>query len=509
MQDGISCQVLKALMDSGESYALFDVREQGEYNAQQIFTATCLPRKQIEFRLFHLVPAHKIPVIAYDSGGERAALAAATMELMGYEKAYVLEGGLPAWVSAGYPTVTGVNVPSKAFGEKVHSERKVPEITPEGLQALLENQRDLVILDVRTSLEYRRFCIPGAVNVPGGDLILWAETLRQKPDRTVVVNCAGRTRSIIGTAALQRLGLTNAYALKNGTMGWTLAGLELESRPTRDAPLPSPESSEQTELLAERIVEEEGIPLISVPELLNLRNDTDQQVLYLIDVRSEREYAAGHIPTSISIPGGQAVQRADDYITVRNGQIVFVSQGQARAVMAAYWYRQMGFRKVAVLKGGIGSWGESGQTLARGIPAEEPAGFEAARKAARLIRPAELGRQLKLGRPAVLDVGSSLKFAAGHVPGASWLTRGWLEAKIRTAFPNRKQPLVVTCPDGRNSVLAASTLAQLAYTEVSVLDGGVEAWSEGGYPTEKGLGGCLVEPNDVVPSPSTTGNKEA
>ncbi len=359
MADRILCGDLKALMDSPESYALFDVRERGESNSGQIYRATSLPRGQIEFRLGNLVTARNIPVIVYDDGGERASLAAATMERMGYKKVSVLEGGLPAWSSAGYPTVTGVNVPSKAFGEKVHGERKVPEITPEDLQALREKRNDLTILDVRTPEEYRRFSVPGAINVPGGDLILWAEALRQKPDKTVIVNCAGRTRSIIGTATLRRLGLSNVYALRNGTMGWTLAGLELEQGYERDAPEPSAESRDQAGSLAQRIVTEEGIPLISILELLTLRDEADRKVLYLIDVRSEREYEAGHIPISMNTPGGQAVQRADDYIAVRNGEILFISHGQSRAVMAAYWYRQMGFRNVAVLQGGVGSWIES------------------------------------------------------------------------------------------------------------------------------------------------------
>ncbi len=456
-----------------------------------------------------LVPTHNVPVVAYDEGGERASLAAATMEQMGYEKVSVLEGGLPAWSSAGYLTVSGVNVPSKVFGERVHSKTKVPEITPEELKTLQEEKKDLTILDVRTPEEFSRFCVPGAINVPGGDLILWAEALRQRPDRTVVVNCAGRTRSIIGTASLRRLGLNNVYALKNGTMGWTLAGLKLEDHPPKETPLPAPESSERAALLAERVAAEDGIPLISVPELLGLCNAAKRQVLYLIDVRSEREYAAGHTQGSMNIPGGQAVQRTDDYIAVRECQIVFISHGQSRAVMAAQWYRQMGYKKVSVLKGGLRTWVESGQLLDTGIPAEEPAGLKAGRETVRLIEPAEASHQLRLDRTVVLDVGISLSFEESHLPGAVWLPRGWLELKIPSEFPDRNQPIVVTCPNGLNSILAATTLAKLGYTQVSVLEGGVQAWSANGYPTEKGIERCLIPPNDVVLSPSITGNKEA
>jgi len=495
-------------MQSGKSYALFDVRERGEYNAQQIFTATSLPRRQIEFRLIHLVSAYHIPLVVYDDGGERASLAAATMEQMGYEVS-VLEGGLPAWSSTGYLTVSGVNVPSKVFGERVHSKTKVPEITPEKLKTLQEEKKDLTILDVRTPEEYRRFCVPGAINVPGGDLILWAEALRQKPDRTVVVNCAGRTRSIIGTASLRRLGLTNVYALKNGTMGWILAGLKLEDHPPKETPLPTPESSERAALLAERVAAEDGIPMISVPELIDLRREAERQVLYLIDVRSEGEFTAGHIQGSMNIPGGQAVQRTDDYIAVRECQIIFISHGQSRAVMAAHWYRQMGYKKVSVLTGGLRTWVESGQALDTGIPAEEPAGLKAARETVRLIDPAAVSRQLQHDRTVVLDVGISLSFEENHLPGAFWLPRGWLELKIPTEFPDRNQPIVVTCPNGLNSVLAAATLAKLGYTQVSVLDGGVQAWSANGHPTEKGIDRCLIPPNDVVLSPSIKGDKAA
>src|SRR5262249_32650390 len=145
------------------------------------------------------------------------------------------------------------------FGERVHHERAVPEISPEELRNLQERVTDLIIFDVRTPEEYGRFCIPGGINVPGGDLILWAQALSRKPETAVVVNCAGRTRSMLGTAALLRLGLNNVRALKNGTMGWVLAGLELESTPARVAPAAPAESRKQAREIALRIAEEEGI----------------------------------------------------------------------------------------------------------------------------------------------------------------------------------------------------------------------------------------------------------
>jgi rhodanese-related sulfurtransferase len=421
----------------------------------------------------------------------------------------VLDGGLTQWKREALPTASGVNVPSKAFGEKVHKQRGVPEIAPEELKSLQVEGKDVVIFDVRTPEEYDRFRIPGAMNVPGGDLILWATALKQKPETTLIVNCAGRTRSIIGTAALHRLGVTGVRSLKNGTMGWVLAGFELESRPTRASSRPPAESSAKASQLARQIAEDESLPYISAGALLELLNGgPNAGVNYLIDVRSEKEYAAWHISGSLNVPGGQAVQRADDFIAVRNAKIIFLSSESARAVMAAYWYRQMGFRDVSVLQGGLRAWADKGQPFVVGGPRVEPLGVQAARKTTRCIGPTELTSILQSSSISVLDVGTSIDFEAAHLPGANWISRGWIELKLPERFPDRHQPIIVTCPDGLNSVFAARALAEIGYTGVAFLDGGMRAWVAAGYPAERGSGTFLTEPNDVVLSPSIRGSKE-
>ena len=181
----------------------------------------------------------EVPVVVYDEGGEARGVRCETLTHLGYTKVSILDGGLTAWRREGREIVSGVNVPSKAFGEQVHHDRNVPDLAPEELKALIDatrsnDSRRANAGRVRQVLHSRRF------NVPGGDLILWADELRNKP--TVIVNCAGRTRSIIGTAALRRLGLTNVRALRNGTMGWLLAGFQLETRPLRRGPAANSDS---------------------------------------------------------------------------------------------------------------------------------------------------------------------------------------------------------------------------------------------------------------------------
>src|SRR5262249_37268652 len=182
MSTMISAQNLKALMDAEQAYALFDVREAGEYNGGHILSATLLPRREIEFRMAALVSAPSTPVIVYDDATGRADLAAATLQSLGYEHVKVLQGGLANWIAASYATASGVNVPSKDFGERVHIEFHVPELRPEDLCARQARGEHLIIWDMRTPEEYSRFSIPGSCNVPGGELIQHCYDLSQMTD---------------------------------------------------------------------------------------------------------------------------------------------------------------------------------------------------------------------------------------------------------------------------------------------------------------------------------------
>ncbi len=507
--DSMTCPELAELMASKSLYAVFDVRERGEYNQRQIANAVSLPRSQIEFRIGELVSNAEIPLVVYDEGGERARLAARTLVALGFTSVSVLDGGIAAWEQEGRPVVSGVNVPSKAFGEKVQHEEAVPDISPQELKQLLDKNSELVILDVRTPEEYGRFCIPGGLNVPGGDLIHWADALRQKPAIKVIVNCAGRTRSIIGTAALRRLGLTNVLELSNGTMGWLLAGYDLETNPARQGPRAPDESQSRALDLALKIAQEEKIDWTPAETIPGASGVEKSGVTYMIDVRSESEYESGHISGSINVPGGQAVQRADDFVAVRNAKIIFLSNRCARAVMAAYWYGKMGFRDVSVLQGGIHAWSESGRQLERGKARKKPLGYERAKGAVKQRRPSEMRQDVADSSVTILDVGSSLEYQAAHLPGAKWISRGWLELRLPSRLTERSSPILITCRDGEQSVFAARTLAELGYSNVSVLDAGVEAWQAERFETLTGLTDCWSEPNDVVLSPSITGDKAA
>ena len=498
MAQEISPQELRDLLDDNARFALIDVRDPGEYNSSHIPGASLIPRRLLEFQMAAAVPSKTAPIVVCDDDGRRSALAAQTLEAMGYTQVSALAGGINWWVSQNQPTEWGSNVPSKDFGERMEVEHHVPEIEATTLHQWIEEGKKLEILDTRTPEEYQRFCIPGGRSVPGGELAIHITDITEAldPETTVVVNCAGRTRSIIGTRVLQRMGLTNVVGLKNGTSGWVLAGYELQTGADRlDLPPVSDQGLAAAEAYARRVAEEDGVRPLPVATLQEMIARQAQDNVYLVDVRTREEYLSGHIPGFTWFPGGQVVQRSDDVAVVKNTPIVFACDGFARSTLVASWYRQMGMGEVYAVEGGTQAWAEAGLELATGDPETPVFGLAEAKTKAHLISPQELSESS--GRVTIF-VDTSQDFSRGHVPGSRWVSRGWLELQINDAVPSQETPVTVTCADGRLSILSASTLTQMGYRNVSVLDGGMTSWRSAGLEVETGLTGITRPPADVV-----------
>ncbi len=492
---------LAALMASAAPHAVLDVRERGAYERGHVFRTTSLPRRQLETRTPALVTAPATPIAVLDAEGTLAPLAAATLAAMGYRDVRRVEGGVAAWRKAGRPLVQGVNVPSKVFGEHALHAMKTPQVAPHELARRIEQGDDLVIVDARTVEEYTRGCIPGAISVPGAELVPRIGELVDRPETTIVVHCGGRTRSYIGAESLRRMRLPNPIlALENGTMGWELAGLTLERGAARSAPPPGAKSRALAETTAARVAAEDAVRFVGPDAVARLRAERRQRNVYLVDVRTAGEYAAGHVAGAMWAPGGQAVQATDDYFAVRAAAFVFVCDGGARAVMTAAWFQKMGFPDVAVLAGGFPAWQQAHGAVETGHPAPSPFGWDAARAAVPHVAPHEIGDA------TVIDVGPSDAYARGHVPGGAWICPSRLEARIAAATSDRARPLVVTCPDGIASTLAGATLRRLGY-EARVLEGGTRGWSAAGRPLEAGATRLLDEPDDAVLKPYERGRE--
>ena len=353
--------------------AVFDLRDEHAFASGHPLFAAQLPPHRIAVEIARRVPRLGTPIVVYD--GEDGLVDAAITQLhaLGYTDVSALDGGLAAWAAAGYELFEDVNSYSKAFGELVEARRHTPSLPAADVQALIDEKADIAILDARRFDEYATMSIPTGTSVPGAELVLRARAAAPDPDTLIVVNCAGRTRSIIGTQSLINAGVPNrVVALRNGTIGWTLAGQALEHGQSRDVVEIAPEQREEARTNARSVAYRAGVRHIGPDDLRALAEDP-ARTLYRFDVRTSAEHAAGHPPGFVEAPGGQLVQETDAFAPVRGARIVLADDIGPRADMTASWIAQMGW-DVMVLDGGFD--GDAADPLETGSTALPPRGPE-------------------------------------------------------------------------------------------------------------------------------------
>jgi rhodanese-related sulfurtransferase len=334
---------IRTALLAGDEIAIIDVREEHEFAQGHPLFAAQIPLRRIDEEARWRIPRAQTPIVVYDDGEGLARKAAIRLQGLGFTDVRELEGGLAAWRDAGYELFEDVNSYSKAFGELVENRCHTPSLAAEEVQALIREKADIAILDARRYDEYNTMSIPTGTSVPGAELVLRARSIAPDPDTTIIVNCAGRTRSIIGTQSLVNAGIPNkVFALRNGTIGWTLAGQELETGQERFAPEVDRENSEEARANARNVAYRAGVKRIGWAELDHLKAETER-TLYLYDVRQPAAFAAGHLPGFRNAQGGQLVQETDHYAPVRGARIVVSDDLGPRADMTASWLAQLGW----------------------------------------------------------------------------------------------------------------------------------------------------------------------
>lgn len=331
-----------------DEIALLDLRHEAVFATGHPLFAANMAADRIALEAEARLPRKDVPIVVYDAGEGLVAQAADRLAALGYTDIRRLDGGLGAWQAAGYDLFQDVNSYAKAFGELVESRRHTPSLPADDVASLIAGKANVAVLDVRRFDEYATMNIPGSVSVPGAELVLRAGSIAPDPGTTIVVNCAGRTRSIIGTQSLINAGVANkVVALRNGTIGWTLAKQELEHGADRRGGIGLFEGAQAN---ARDVAYRAGVRHLGPEEAMALQAQTGR-TLYRFDVRDAEEYTAGHIAGFRHYPGGQLVQEIDMAAPVRGARILLTDDRGVRADMTASWLAQMGW-ETYVLEGG-------------------------------------------------------------------------------------------------------------------------------------------------------------
>jgi rhodanese-related sulfurtransferase len=466
----IDARSLKAWLSDGDEIALLDISEHGQYGAGHPFFATPLPYSRFELRLPALVPNQGVRIVLCDEGDGVAVRAARRAAALGYRNLHVLAGGKEAWSAAGCTLFDGVNVPSKAFGELIEHARGTPHISPQTVEAMRVAKEDFVIVDGRPFFEFHKMCIPGGICCPNGELVLRIKEIVPDPKTTIVVNCAGRTRSIIGAQTLLDFGMPNpVYALENGTQGWLLAGLTLEHGAERrygDAKALS--NSRTLQARAHEFGVKRGAAFVSATIAAAWLGDP-ARTTYLLDVRTAEEVAAQPMAGLVHAPGGQLIQATDHWIGVKGARIILVDAEEVRAPVVAGWLRQLG-HEAYVLDGGIAAAAELASlqaTQVAPLPLPMP------------ISVGETAAAIGKGAVQLIDLRPSMTFRQGHIAPAIWSIRPRITAAVRTGA----ETTVLIAEEPELAALAALDLREAGVSNIRLLAGNnIKAWREDGLP---------------------------
>ncbi|ADU38648.1 rhodanese-related sulfurtransferase [Variovorax paradoxus] len=481
----VSFSAVRERLIAREETALLDLREEDPFAQEHPLWAANLPLSKIEIEAWRRIPRLDTFIVLYGAhdGVDLAPLAAQTFAALGYTNVHLLEGGLEGWRAAGGELFRDVNVPSKSFGELVEHERHTPSLSAPEVKALVEAKANVVVLDARRFDEYQTMSIPSATSVPGAELVLRVRELAPDPATQVIVNCAGRTRSIIGTQSLVNAGIPNPVAaLRNGTIGWKLAGQVLDHGADRQAPAAVSDAHRaQAQADARRVADKAGVRRIPLDALQTL--EAPGRTVYRFDVRTPEEYATGHLPGFASAPGGQLVQETDHQVPVRGARIVLADDDGVRASMSASWLAQMGWEVY------VPDTAPSASAFTEKA-APSPAYPRVAATVGE-IAPSALAELLKQPGTAVLDVTTSANYVKRHIPGAWYVIRAQLAGAIDAVIP-ASQRYVLTCGSSLLARYAAADLRALfdargqRDVEVLLLAGGNAAWFAAGLEIETG-----------------------
>jgi hydroxyacylglutathione hydrolase len=197
------------------------------------------------------------------------------------------------------------------------------------------------------------------------------------------------------------------------------------------------------------LVADEAMPSLSAEHVAGLSCEGAE----VVDVRPQADFAAGHVPGSVSIPLRPAFATWLGWLVEPDAPIVVVRTPDQDLDEVVWQSHKIGYdRIVGELEGGVAAWTAAGKPAAV-IPLVDAATLSGAQ---------------------VLDIRQDNEYDTGHVPGALHAELG----SLRSHLPELPSgPTVVMCAHGERAMSAASLLQRGGRADLAVLDGGPDDWT--------------------------------
>ncbi len=203
--------------ENNSDFVIFDVRTKDEYNEAHIKGAINHDYYSSDLKAYLRTLDKEKTYLVYCRTKNRSSKAASMMKQMGFKHLYYINGGMSKWIREGRPVVKP--------GSEQDSFYKMVE-TDEG-QRMIEknkNNKEFVLLDVRTKAEYLESHIKGCINHDyySDDIKEFLKTLDR--DKTYLVYCRTQNRSKKATKIMKDLGFKYLYYMNGGMTKWLKEG---------------------------------------------------------------------------------------------------------------------------------------------------------------------------------------------------------------------------------------------------------------------------------------------
>ncbi len=481
-----------------EAIFMVDVRQPEEYEGGFIEGAINIPLRELGANVDAL-PDVDAEVVVICGSGFRSAIGMSVLQMMGYDNAYSMAGGMNAWKAAEYAVVTepvaeAVAGEMPAVNADMHAvvDDYLMNVLPEGwgviktdglAEALVEEAP--ILLDVRSSEEYAGGHIEGAINVPLRELGEGMSMIDMMPTETpIVVICGSGHRSTIAMTGMQMLGFVNTKSLAGGMNAWKAAEYPVVTGGGGD-----------TAMAVDAYLANlpEGWGVIKV-EALN--EQMVEAVPFMVDVRQPDEYAGGFIEGAVNIPLRELAANLAALPAVDEQVVVICGSGFRSAIGMAV-LQMMGYPNAQSMAGGMNAWKaaefpvvtEPVPALAAGeMPAVNadmaavigdylvdglPEGWG-------VIKAEGLSEALVEDAPFIVDVRQPEEFAGGHIEGAINIPLRELGQALGELPAD--DAIVLVCGSGHRSTIGMAALQVAGFGDVKSLAGGMNAWTAAELP---------------------------
>ena len=337
----MSAAALKARLDAGDPVLLIDTRTPQEHADYCIPGALLCPNGELPLRALSVIADAKKPVVVHCAGRTRSIIGAQTLIDLGVsEPVYALENGTVGWEEIGEPLERGAHRPlpltpaGREAGRKAATglsrRADLTQITMDQLATMrVDETRTTILLDVRTPEEFRDGHVPGARNIPGGQLIQNIDKAVMVKNARIVLTDDDGARTAMVAHWLQRMGLGDVYICPTAPADRTEKVSSIPGASGIGNPIPHPTNAE-----------------------------------LIVDIRSSLAYRRGHIGGSWFLSRANLARDSANLQAV--GPVAIVSDDYAYAELMARDLRAAGFAPSIVLDD-IANWETNGWVIETGF----------------------------------------------------------------------------------------------------------------------------------------------